>query len=294
MRFDVTSGTRLRATMHEALRSGRQNVSGIGDGRAHVTDQQHQSRQQALHEAGGVGTVALSRSSGKVGLLGCGGAHQRGDVVGQDFGGDVDDQGLLAQARDGFEVQSVFEPFECFFDAPALVVEVAEQRSVEALSVQVGGEHADTAIGRCLSHQAQVWSPSRAPPIAHIVATGRVQRHASLGGTRAKKRLGGAPAAIVVATHDEADTARVEQGHQPGRRIAAVEHQHIVGAEQIQRLDEHASLGHEAAVHAGVQRQLGTRQEQREQALVRLCRRACIRNRCNVSDSRESKNYHWR
>lgn len=109
----MTSGTRLRATLHEALRTGRQHVRGIGDGRAHLTDQQHPSRQQALHEAGSVGTPALARSSGKVGLLGCGGADQRGDVVGQGFGGDVDDQGLLAQARDGFEVQSVFEPLSC-------------------------------------------------------------------------------------------------------------------------------------------------------------------------------------
>ena len=53
--------------------------------------------------------------------------------------------------------------------------------------------------------------------------------------------------------HDEADAARAEQGHQPGRGIASVEHQHIVGAEQDQRLDEHAALGHEAAVHAGMQ-----------------------------------------
>ena len=56
--FDVTIRTRLGATLHEALRSGRQHVSGIGDGRAHVTDEQPQSGQQALYEAGGVGTVA--------------------------------------------------------------------------------------------------------------------------------------------------------------------------------------------------------------------------------------------
>jgi hypothetical protein len=44
-------------------------------------------------------------------LRGQGGiAHQRSDVVGQHLGGHINDQRLLAQARDGLQVQAVLEP----------------------------------------------------------------------------------------------------------------------------------------------------------------------------------------
>ena len=62
-------------------------------------------------------------------------------------------------------------------------------------------------------------------------------------------------------------------------RVAAIKHQHIVGPRQTQGLDEHAALGHEFAVHAGVQGQLGARQKQREQALVRISGRAAEQTR---------------
>jgi hypothetical protein len=83
------------------------------------------------------------------------------------------------------------------------------------------------------------------------------QHHAGLGGTRADELLGGAPAAVVVATHDEADAARAQQGYRPSRRIAAIQHQHIIGPQPIQRLHQHGALGHNAAVHAGMQEHRG-------------------------------------
>lgn len=109
MGFDVTNGTRLRSTGDEALRGGGEQGDGLRDGGAHVADEQHQTGQDALHEGDCVGSIALTRAGGKIGVLGGGSAHQRGDVVGQDLGGHVDDEGLLAQARDGFEVQPMFE-----------------------------------------------------------------------------------------------------------------------------------------------------------------------------------------
>ena len=66
----------------------------------------------------------MPRAGGKIGVLGGCSAHQRGDVVGQDLGGHVDDEGLLARPRDGFEVQPMFEPLESFLDAPALACRV--------------------------------------------------------------------------------------------------------------------------------------------------------------------------
>ena len=77
-----------------------------------------------LHDAGGVGAIALARTRKQAGMIGCGGAHQRGDVVGQNLGRHVDDQGRLRQPRDGFEVQHVLDQLEGFLDSPTLVIQV--------------------------------------------------------------------------------------------------------------------------------------------------------------------------
>ena len=113
------SRTRLRSTRDEALRAGAKDGDGVDDSAAHIADEQHQTGQQAAHVGGRVGAIALARAGWQIGLLGGGQAHQRGDVVGQDFGRYVDQQRLLRQARDGFEFETVFEAFEGLFDAPS-------------------------------------------------------------------------------------------------------------------------------------------------------------------------------
>lgn len=61
-------------------------------------------RQHALHDVAGLGTQAAAlRGRWVVGLNSQ--AQQRGDVVGQHLGGNVDRQRVLAQARDGLQVQ---------------------------------------------------------------------------------------------------------------------------------------------------------------------------------------------
>ena len=85
MGFEVTTGTRLRSTRDEALRGGGEQGDGISggvSGRAHVADAQHQTGQQALHESGCAGPIALGRAGGKIGVLGSGSAHRRGDLGG--------------------------------------------------------------------------------------------------------------------------------------------------------------------------------------------------------------------
>ena len=52
--------------------------------------------------------------------------------------------------------------------------------------------------------------------------------------------------------------------------MAPVEHQHIVGPEHVQRLHQHAPLGHKAAMNAGVKGQLCAWQVQRKQTLIAL------------------------
>lgn len=112
MGLDVTGRSRLRSAGLEALGVGAEHGDGVMDGGADVTDEQHQAWQYTLHEDGGVGTIALARTRGEVGLVGCGRAHQGSDVVGQDLGGHVDDECLLRESRDGFELHAQFQALE--------------------------------------------------------------------------------------------------------------------------------------------------------------------------------------
>ena len=120
----MTKGTRPGAARDVSLRVGAKGMDGMVDGRTDVAHEQNQAWQERLHEAGGVGAIALARIRRQAGMIGCGGAHQRGDVVGQNLGRHVDDQGLLRQPRDGFDVQPVLDTLEGFLDSPALVTQV--------------------------------------------------------------------------------------------------------------------------------------------------------------------------
>ena len=123
MSLDVLGRTRLRSTRDESLRVGGEGGNGVADRLTDVADEQREAGQQAAHVGEGIGSVAHARTLGQVGLFGGGRAKQRGDVVSQDFGRHVDQQGLLRQARDGFEFEAVLEPFEGLLDAPALAAD---------------------------------------------------------------------------------------------------------------------------------------------------------------------------
>jgi hypothetical protein len=212
-------GARPGATRHEALRGGAEDRDRLEEYFAHVADEQHQPGQQSLHQAGRVGSIASARPRRQVGLLGGRRTHQGRDVVDQDLGRDVDEQRLLRQARDGFEVQAMLEPLEGLFDASTPVVEVGELLRRELRGVQVGDERANLAIGRDLANQTSLRRLGRTAPVAHITGVRRAEHHACLGGARAQERPGGAPATVVVAAHDEADRASVEQGDEPSGRM---------------------------------------------------------------------------
>ena len=61
----------------------------------------------------------------------------------------------------------------------------------------------------------------------------------------------------------------VEQVHQPGRGVAAVEQKDAAGVELVQRVGQHGALGLAGRMHGRMQGQLGAGQVQREQALIR-------------------------
>ena len=91
--------------------------------------------------------------------------------------------------------------------------------------------------------------------MANVIRLGCLDRHPGLIDAGLEKFLRHAPAAVVVTTHDEADAARGGQANQPGRRIAAVEHENVVRTGQIKGFAEHAALAQQGAVYAGVQGQ---------------------------------------
>ena len=91
-----------------------------------------------------MGALALNGPQGwRVGRGGQ--AQQCSDVVGEYLGGHVDEQGVLAQARDGFEVHAAFEALEGLFDAPALVVQRAEIGGRCGAVIEVGHQHTQRA-----------------------------------------------------------------------------------------------------------------------------------------------------
>jgi hypothetical protein len=238
----VSSMPRVRWTGDEALGRVGEQGDGIGNGCARIADEQDPPRQQALQEAGGVGAIALALARCHIGVLGGGVAHERRDVVGQELGGHIDDQGLLAQARDGFQEQPVLQASERLLDTPALLMQIAKEGCGEGLSVQVGDQHPHLAVGCRLAHQPRLRRAGRAAPVAHLIGTGGVQRHAGLGGARAPELPGGTPAAGVVAAHHEADATRIQQGHQPSRRIAAVQRGDVVGQDLGGHIDDQRLL----------------------------------------------------
>lgn len=97
--------------------------------------------------------------------------HQGLKVVADDFGGDVLEHCLLTQ----FEIEAVFEPFECFLDAPAIVVELAEAVGWKELGVeQIGHQHALLAIGQDVTDQANALRLARAFVVQRILFVRRV------------------------------------------------------------------------------------------------------------------------
>ena len=104
--------------------------------------------------------------------------------------------------------------------------------------------------------------------VGHVAGAGAVAPDPLLLACAGHEAAAGDPAAGVVAAHDETDAARIEDGDQPGCRVAAVEHQHVVGAQALQCLEQHLALADLRAVHAGVQGQLRPGQMPREQALI--------------------------
>jgi hypothetical protein len=88
----------LGSTRNEALCRGTEALKDMVDDLGQVTDKQQQPWQVSLHRCSCIGAIAAPRSRFEIGQSGGDFAHQCGQVVGQHFGCDINDQGLLRQS----------------------------------------------------------------------------------------------------------------------------------------------------------------------------------------------------
>ena len=108
----MTDWPRARSSCDEALCRGAEQGQDVIERSDEVADGEHESRQRALKQACRIGSIATPRFLREVGLIGGCRAKQRGQVVGEDLGRHVNDQGLLAQARDALQLEPMLEPFK--------------------------------------------------------------------------------------------------------------------------------------------------------------------------------------
>ena len=224
------------------------------------------ARQQAAQMAEGDGAIDAPRRPGREVLLGGQIRGQGVEVVADHLGAGVLAGGEPSEARGVFEVQAMLNAFERLLDPPALMVEIGKGRRRIALGVEQGRhEYAHLARRRHLANQTHRRRLARAFIIDGVAAIGRRQGHHRFVQARAHELGDGGEGRRRIAAHAERNAA-VQQGRdQPGARITAIEHQHIVGAQPVQTLEQHLPLADLRAVQDQRIKQLGAGAKQTEQ-----------------------------
>ena len=268
MRLDLRLISRRSPLRLAALDRAGDGGQRTGDEVTDLFGERQQPWSHALQDGQRVGQIAGSVRRRVDGFV-RGARQQRCQVVGQDLGRDVDHQRVLAEPGDRLQVKAVFQAFERFLDTPALVVQTAEAMRRGLRGGEVGHQHPRLAVWRGLSDHADAGCLRRALPVGGVAGGRCAEGDVGLGRAALDEPTQGLPAAAAgVAAHDEADAALLEQIDEPGRGVAAIEQQHIAGAELVQGVGEHRTLGFGGGADLGVQREFGTRQVQREQTLI--------------------------
>ena len=271
MRFDAKNVARAGSSRDEALRDDDELNDDVMDRPSEAGSDEQQARQESGHGCGGVGAKALARTNGHAGSISGCGAQQRSDVARKDFRCHIDEQGLANQARHVFQAQSVLDALERFLDAPALVLEAAEDIAWEAELVVGAGEHAYESDGGSLApqtHAPRRVGASDAGPPGHAAAF-KVDPMLLAAADYEEARRD--PDFVIVAAYDETNASHDEKRDQPSPGIAAVKHQHVVGTQTLQSLEQHLALAENGTLHARVQGKFGARQIKREQSRIALC-----------------------
>lgn len=124
----------------------------------------------------------------------------------------------------------MFESFEGFFYAPALVVQVAETMSREAVRIeQIGHHDADASVAGATADEAHNLGLARALIVSRVETLAGAQRDDLLGQSRMQElaHAGKAGLARSFYPHAKIDLALVQYGHQPATGIASIEQQQV-------------------------------------------------------------------
>ncbi len=106
MRLDLVVFSRRRPVLLASLDRARGGGESTFDEGADLAGKRQQPRVDALQDGRHVGQVARSVGRGARGFV-RGARQQRGKVVGQDLGGDVDQQRVLAETGDRLQPQAM-------------------------------------------------------------------------------------------------------------------------------------------------------------------------------------------
>ena len=262
-----TNGSRSAAVGHEFLKIGGDlGEQGGGQAHGHRDDAGQHTRQQTTQMAEGDGAIdPPGRIGGEV--LRAGQIRGQGvEVVADHLGAGVLAGGEPSEAGSVFEIEAMLDSFERLLDPPALMVEIGKGRRRIAFGVEQGRhEYAHLARRRHLANQTHRRRLARAFIIDGVAAIGRRQGHQRFVQARAHELGDGGEGRRRIAAHAERNAA-VQQGRdQPGARITAIEHQHVLSAQPVQTLEQHLPLADLRAVQDQRIKQLGAGAKQTEQ-----------------------------
>lgn len=183
-------------------------------------------------------------------------AQQRCKVVSKNLGSQVLLMRVPTQPSDGFDVQTMLDPFKRFLNAPALVVERGEIIGRPGVGIeQIGGKHAHEALRGCAADQAHRDRGALDFVVRGIGPVRCRQRDDGIASAAAHERSDSIAASVVDA-HAKANRAHLQRGDEPGSGIAAIEHEQVALAQQVQMLEQHLALAGVGVVEAGAQHHL--------------------------------------
>ncbi len=218
----------LRSSGSASLGIARQQGQDLLQQLRDIAHKHQHACQPMLEQLGGVRAVAHPARCVQLGLNAGACAQQRRQRIGQHLGGHIHAQGVLAQARDGFELHRMLQALVRLLDTPALVVQLGKSLAAESIAGQIGHHHLEAAIGAHHPHQAHRGALARQLVVQHVEPFGRPERDMGLILVAAQQLPGGTPAAGIVTADAVAHPSLIEQGHQSVAGIAPVEHQHII------------------------------------------------------------------
>ncbi len=261
--------TRLLSIRHMAMRIATEQRERLFQEGSDAPHPQRHAWQQTLQAWRSVGAVTGARCGREISVLRRALAHQRGQIVGQHLGVYVYQQRVLRQPRNTLQLAAMFEPLEGLFNAPALMVKLSKQRCGEITGRQVGRQYPRLPIGRDALNQPDLWRGSRAQIVSAILSVGFVESHDCIHLDAARKGAHRSPASAgLLAAYTKSDVLLGQVRHQPGRRVAPIEQQHIVWPQARERLKQHLPLSTIGAMHTGVKGEFSARQIQGKQALI--------------------------